>query len=149
MAKKQFNLDDTPVVEPQEEVFTHTDDVSVEETPENIPDSNTVKGLSVEEQNDPNKIKVTIEDEKTPIVVLFGPPSSGKTMTLVRLTRYLRDASFDVYPVRTFRPAADAHYKKMCDDFNDMVTSENAAQSTSPASFTKRPPDMSDIGGPG
>ena len=136
MAKKQFNLDDAPVVEPQEEVFVPADDVSVEDsldTPTN--ETEPVKGLSVEEQNDPNKIKVTIDDEKTPIVVLFGPPSSGKTMTLVRLTRYLRDAQFDVFPIRTFRPSADSHYKKMCDEFNDMVTSENAAQSTSQISF--------------
>ncbi|MGM9837680.1 MAG: hypothetical protein ACI30A_04230 [Paludibacteraceae bacterium] len=135
MAKKQFNLDDAPVVESQEEKVIPTDDVLMEEIPDTTPDNNGVKGLSVEEQNDPNKIKVTIEDEKTPIVVLFGPPSSGKTMTLIRLTRYLRDTAFDVYPIRTFRPAADAHYKKMCDDFNEMVTSENAAQSTSQISF--------------
>ena len=49
------------------------------------------KGFSTEELNDPNKIKVTISDTTTPIVVLFGPPSCGKTMTLVRLARYLQN----------------------------------------------------------
>ncbi len=136
MAKKQFNLDEAPVVEPQEETFVPTAEVITESVPEtpSVP-IDDVKGLSAEELNDPNKIKVTIDDEKTPVVVLFGPPSSGKTMTLVRLTRYLREAAFDVTPIRTFRPSVDTHYKKMCDEFNEMVNSENAAQSTSQISF--------------
>lgn len=138
MAKKQFNLDDAPITDPQENVTSI--DNTIEDITTDIPDIpaddiTPVKGLTVEEQNDPNKIKVTIEDEKIPIVILFGPPSSGKTMTLIRLTRYLRDSKFDVYPVRTFRPAADTNYKKMCDEFNDMVYSDNAAQSTSQISF--------------
>lgn len=135
MAKKQFNLDNDPVVEPQEELQTPITDAVEEETTNSTIDVESVKGLSIEEQNDPEKIKVTIEDEKTPIVVLFGPPSSGKTMTLVRLTRYLRDYNYDVFPVKTFRPSTDSHYKKMCEEFNEMVTSENAAQSTSQISF--------------
>ena len=45
---------------------------------------------SSEELADPNKIVVTIADKDTPIVLLIGPPASGKTMTLVRLARYLR-----------------------------------------------------------
>ncbi len=136
MAKKQFNLDDAPVVEPQEEMFVPSAEVIAETAPEATSVSiDDVKGLSAEEQNDPNKIKVTIDDESTPVVVLFGPPSSGKTMTLVRLTRYLREVALDVTPVRTFRPSADTHYKRMCDEFNEMVNSENAAQSTSQISF--------------
>ena len=136
MAKKQFNLDEVPVVESQKgEVLSNAEMAPemIQETP-SVP-TGSVKGLSVEEQNDPNQIKITIDDERTPIVVLFGPPSSGKTMTLVRLTRYLREVDFDVLPIRTFRPAIDEYYKRMCDEFNEMVNSENAAQSTSQISF--------------
>lgn len=34
--------------------------------------------MSSEELNDANKIKVTIADYKTPLVVFFGPPACGK-----------------------------------------------------------------------
>ncbi len=60
-----------------------------------IAEADIINALPQDENNDPNAIKVTIEDEKTPIVVLFGPPSSGKTMILVRLTRYLRKIGFN------------------------------------------------------
>lgn len=137
MAKKQFNLDTDPTIidNPQSEVIVPQNNATDSIVPdvENIIDS--AKGLSEEEQNDPNKIKVTIDDNSTPIVVLFGPPSSGKTMTLVRLTRYLRDMNYEVLPVRTFRPSMDNHYKRMCEGFTDMVYSDDAADSTSQISF--------------
>ena len=60
----------------------------------NTSDEPQVLGLTNEETKDPNEISITIADQKTPIVVLFGPPSCGKTMTLVRLTRYLRTIGF-------------------------------------------------------
>ena len=100
-----------------------------------IAEADTINALPQDENNDPNAIKVTIEDEKTPIVVLFGPPSSGKTMILVRMTRYLRKIGFNVKTVPTFRSSEDEHYKKICDGFNEMITNENAAESTSAISF--------------
>ncbi len=93
------------------------------------------KGLSVEEQNDPNKIKVNITDDKAPVVILYGPPSCGKTMTLARLTRYLQREGYTVEPERGFRPTADKHYKKMCEDFDQLMNSDDAATSTSLISF--------------
>ena len=33
-------------------------------------------------------------------------------------------------PVISFRPASDSHYTKMCDGYNEMVHSPNAAQGT-------------------
>lgn len=97
--------------------------------------SSAVMGLSSEEQSDPNKIIVTVTDPNTPIVVLYGPPSCGKTMTLVRMTRFLKSQGYRVEPEKTFRPARDAHYKQLCDDFNMMINSNNAATSTSNISF--------------
>lgn len=92
-------------------------------------------GLSETELNDPNAIKVTVSDSKTPIVILYGPPSCGKTMTLVRLTRFLQSCGYTVVPEKTFRPTYDENYKHLCDNFDQMINSNNAAQSTSNISF--------------
>lgn len=113
---------------------------TIVETPSVSPTANTsaeqqVLGLTEEETNDPNEINITIADKNKPIVVLFGPPSCGKTMTLVRLTRYLRTIGFNIEPITTFRPAADKHYDKMCRDFNRMIDSSDAAPSTKNISF--------------
>ena len=110
------------------------------ETPSVNPTANTsdepqVLGLTKEETKDPNEISITIADQNTPIVVLFGPPSCGKTMTLVRLTRYLRTIGFNVEPITSFRPSADEHYAKMCRDFPGMIGSSDAANSTKNISF--------------
>ena len=83
---------------------------------------------------DPMRVKVEIADARTPIVVLFGPKTSGKTMMLVRLTRWLKKNGLSVMPIRTFRPADD-NYKKMCDSFNDMVDSNEAAKGTNAIDF--------------
>ena len=103
------------------------------ETPSNS--SVNTNGLSEEELNDANKIKVTIADYKTPLIILFGAPSCGKTMTLVRLTRYLQSKGYTVQPETSFRPSYDTNYKTMCDNFDLMINSEDAAQSTSKISF--------------
>lgn len=92
-------------------------------------------GLSYEELNDANKIKVTIADYKTPLVILFGPPACGKTMTLVRLTRYLKKKGYTVKPITSFRPNYDKKYNDMCDNFDSMINSDDAAQSTAMINF--------------
>ena len=92
-------------------------------------------GLSATELSDPNSIKVTVSDPTTPIVILYGPPSCGKTMTLVRMTRYLVSQGYTVVPEKTFRPTYDEHYKQLCDNFDQMVNSNEAAISTTHISF--------------
>lgn len=94
-----------------------------------------VEGLSAEEKIDPNRIQITIKDREAPIVVLYGPPSCGKTMTLVRLTRYLKRNGYQVSAVRSLRPSDDRHYADMCNGFNDMINSIDAAKSTDNLSF--------------
>lgn len=126
---------------PQEEVQAPIDEKSqvddiiqtLDTTAQNIPvDEN---GMSSEELNDANKIKVTIADKKTPLVILFGPPACGKTMTLVRLTRYLQSKGYTVQPITSFRPGYDKNYEKMCDNFDSMINSDDAAQSTAKINF--------------
>lgn len=72
----------------------------------------------------PKDIQVHISDPTVPIVVLFGPPASGKTMTLIRLTRYLQQQGYLVRPDRLFRD--DVTYRNLCDNFPEMVNSVDA-----------------------
>lgn len=84
---------------------------------------------------DPNRINVTIANKDVPLVVLFGPARCGKTMTLVRLTRYLRNKSFKISPVRSFRPADDQNYRDLCDNFDSMINQSDASKSTDLIAF--------------
>ena len=89
-----------------------------------------------EELTDPNTIVVTIADDRTPLVLLVGPPSCGKTMTLIRLARYLRTISgYTIQPVTSFRPAHDKNYERMCAQFDAMISNDYAADSTSQINF--------------
>lgn len=76
-------------------------------------------------------ISVHITDKKTPIVMLMGPTAVGKTMTLVRLVRYLLEQGYSVQPDRNFRPTSDVGYGKLCDSFQELVNSAYAANGTS------------------
>lgn len=96
---------------------------------------NSVNGLSSEELNDPNRINVTIADKAAPLVILFGPPSCGKTMTLVRLTRHLKQCGYKISPIKTFRPSHDENYKQICDTYDTMVNQTDAAKSTERINF--------------
>lgn len=76
--------------------------------------------------------QVFITDQKAPLVVLYGPTSCGKTMTLVRLAKYFRDVlGFTVEPDRSFRPAYDDEYKQDCDKFTQTINNPLAAPGTS------------------
>ena len=109
---------------------------NVEVSPQATPESSAVPaGLTSMELSDPNSIKVTISDPHTPIVILYGPPSCGKTMTLVRMTRFLVSQGYTVVPEKTFRPTYDDNYKQLCDNFDQMINSNEAASSTTNISF--------------
>lgn len=58
---------------------------------------------------------ITIGDKESPIIMLFGPRSSGKSMTLVRLSRYLRQCGYTIKVDKTFK--SDTTYKEKCDKF--------------------------------
>ncbi len=84
---------------------------------------------------DPNRINVTIANKDVPLVILFGPAACGKTMTLVRLTRFLRSKSFKISPVRSFRPSDDQNYRNLCDNFDSMINQSDASKSTALIEF--------------
>ena len=99
------------------------DDVASNISDSSTIDRNEIKGLSKAEYEDPNQIRVTIADTKAPIVVLFGPPACGKTMTLVRLARFLNKRGYIISPIRTFRPNDDLNYVELCkaENFNNII----------------------------
>ena len=85
--------------------------------------------------SDANSIRVTISDEIAPLVILFGPPACGKTMTLVRMSRFLKEEGYTVSPIHTFRPSTDTNYSSMCDNFDQAMNTDYAAESTEQISF--------------
>ena len=139
MAQIPLNNEQTPVIsnEPIEVGQTIIEGPVVDSSVvnKNATTTSNIAGLSDEEIDDPNKISVVIADKDAPIVVLFGPPACGKTMTLVRLTRYLSENGYTVTPERTFRPNYDANYQDLCDNFDTMINQDDAAKSTPLISF--------------
>lgn len=87
-------------------------------------------------QSNYNSIITTITDSTTPIVILFGPASSGKTMALLRMIRYFKNSlGYKIEPDRNFRPSYDEHYQKMCNGLSLMANSQYAPDPTDTISF--------------
>lgn len=129
-------IQDVPVTPAVENVTPIQEQVIQESKPAPKPQTaNGVHGLSTAEMNDPNSIKVIVSDPKAPLVILFGPPACGKTMTLVRMTRFLQAEGYIVSPIRTFRPTSDTNYAEICEKFDETMNSDNAAESTDRISF--------------
>ena len=119
----------------QEQSFANSVDNTTTYVQENSNVSSSTNGLSEAEMQDPNKIAVEVSDHESPLIILFGPPASGKTMTLIRLTRYLQSVGYIIAPIKTFRPSVDTNYYDICDNFDAMINSNNAAASTNRVSF--------------
>lgn len=111
-----------------EELELNLDDIKVggDETPveeqQNIdvaPDSDG--NATVIDEDD-----IKIGDKRAPIVMLFGPPTSGKSMTLVRLARYLRKQGYTVKADPTFK--SDNAYKARCEQFHKNLNTTEALQ---------------------
>ena len=78
---------------------------------------------------------VTLSDTDAPVIFLFGPPSAGKTMTLVRLYRYLHSQSIKIEPNKSFVCNDNGIYVSRCENFHQDATSTLAAQATSGLDF--------------
>ena len=83
--------------------------------------------------NDIDENDITIADKNTPIVMLFGPRSSGKSMTLVRLSRYLRDCGYTVKVDKTFK--SDDLYRERCEKFMKDLDTKDALSGTAYTDF--------------
>ena len=75
-----------PIVNDQQEEIVHQDQEIVHQQEEIV--NQNQEPIMQNNQHQVGNGTVTVIDRKSPIVFLFGPPSSGKTMTLVRLYRY-------------------------------------------------------------
>lgn len=88
-----------------------------------------------EEQRDVNNISVTIPDTQTPIVIFFGSMASGKTLTLLRMIRFLESHNYQVVPEAVFRPRTDRHYAKMCSNLKSIAYNAYTPGGTDVISF--------------
>lgn len=85
-----------------------------------------------------NDLELTIADSVSPIVILFGPCSCGKTMALVRMTRWLERKGYSVEPDYNCRPSFDDIYRSHCEHFNEIVYRDKAAPRTPPMLYKVR-----------
>ncbi|MEP7197110.1 MAG: hypothetical protein ABI851_11380 [Saprospiraceae bacterium] len=121
MAKSKFDIDNNS--NPQPEDATNT---AAKPTDQSTTNLNAFDAHS----ND-----VVVIADPSPVIILFGSGASGKTMTLIRLTRYLIQQGYQVEPEKTFRDARDMHYLKMCNDFTSLVNSTKAPGSNTAIDF--------------
>lgn len=79
-----------------------------------------------------NGSTIQVLDHKAPIIFLFGPPSAGKTMTLVRLYRYFGDKGIKIKPNSSFVSGGKegSDYLINCGKFENDANSNLAADAT-------------------
>lgn len=87
---------------------------------EDNPDINEGTTFAIDEDD------IKIGDKRAPIIMLFRYPTSGKSMTLVRLARYLRKQGYTVKADPTFK--SDNAYKARCDQFHKNLNTTEALQ---------------------
>lgn len=120
MADKTTNNTDINIdidtVQPQVDSYEEVEQTTSEESNSEI----------AEEEIDEDDI--AISDKNSPIIMLFGPRSSGKSMTLVRLSRYLRDNDYRIIVDETFK--SGAVHKKRCQDFLNNLNTREALPGT-------------------
>ena len=118
---KDFNFDDV------QDQHTNSEIEGTADT--NVSDNIVNNNQSTINQNNAKTYNVVITDHNAPMVILFGPPSCGKTMTLVRLTRYL-SGTYDFMPDQAFRNSTNSEFNELCKNFNAAVGADKAADGT-------------------
>ncbi len=70
----------------------------------------------------------TIVNQTVPVVVFVGPPSSGKSMILVRLAKYLRNQGYTIQTDPTFLNTPK--YQQDCQEFQNCLNTTVALRGT-------------------
>ena len=146
MLKNEFKFEG--LEEPLNQKGTNGDTLAQPSEGDKKPDSSTEKtseqtnaaGETDDDNNKPSTdsshITVNVRD-KAPVILLFGAPSSGKTMTLVRLARYLRNKGYTVSVDKLFviEPNKMWEYEENSKNFNTMLTTDKALKGTNRNDF--------------
>ncbi len=80
-----------------------------------------------------DKYAIEVKEKDAPIVLLFGPTSSGKSMTIVRLARYLRGQGYEAKPVDDF--VRTDEYQKRCREFEKCIETDHSLDGTPTDNF--------------
>lgn len=91
---------------------------------------NASEAQTQQTSTDPRSITVRVGDSTAPIILLFGAPSSGKTMTLVRLARYLRSKGYSISVDPQFVTKSVWEYEENSAKFNKMLGTTTALKGT-------------------
>lgn len=104
------------------EISTNTVDTS------GVPSSDGSQIQPAGSQNHGVMATPTIVNQTVPVVVFVGPPSSGKSMILVRLAKFLRSQGYTVKTDPTFLNTAQ--YQEDCNEFENCLTTTTALRGT-------------------
>lgn len=124
-----------PITNNNEEQFDVVQEIGVQDNYEPTPEINEVDIPTSTPSPTGGIPNVNVKDTVTPIIFLFGPPSSGKTMTLVRLYRYLNSINTNIKPNQSFVSNDRGEYVSRCKNFHNDAMSHLAAQATSGVNF--------------
>lgn len=122
MADEFIGLSEAPVESTQK-----MNSESSEKQPTN--EANNVSDVQDRTPTPAHLITVNLIDNRSPIVLLFGAPSSGKTMTLVRLAKYLRPLGYQLVVDANFCGNA-WEYQENMRNFNSMLNTNFAMKGT-------------------
>lgn len=108
----------------------------IEENVSNAEQQNVVNNVASQISTDPQVATSpaemlatpTIVNNTVPVVVFVGPPSSGKSMILVRLAKYLRKQGYTITTDSTFLNTDE--YRDGCQEFNDKLNTNVALDGT-------------------
>lgn len=133
MADYNFDLEGTSSeqnsVQEEHESSMPTDNVNSSTEIDDVSNANDTDNNAYQPSN-----TIRIGDRQAPVIILFGTPASGKSMTLVRLARYLRKVKdLTVAADRTFKSGES--YVELCNQFERHLNTRTALPSTKDDEF--------------
>lgn len=119
----------------QQEQLDVVQEIDIQDNYEPIPETNEVDIPTSTPASAGGIVNVNVKDQESPIIFLFGPPAAGKTMTLVRLYRYLNSINTNIKPNKDFVSNDGGEYVSRCENFHKDAMSNLAAEATKGVNF--------------